>query len=62
LLAAEPPAPVTDAEAEAIAAVKTELAERVAEDQFSGAVLIAKAGQPIYQQAFGYADREKRGP
>jgi CubicO group peptidase (beta-lactamase class C family) len=60
LLAAEPPERLS--EADAIAAVKAELAERVAEDQFSGAVLIARAGQPVFQQAYGYADREQKIP
>jgi CubicO group peptidase (beta-lactamase class C family) len=49
-------------EADTIAAVKAELARRVATDQFSGTVLIAKAGKPIFQQAYGEADREKRIP
>jgi CubicO group peptidase (beta-lactamase class C family) len=49
-------------EAEAIAELKTELAKRVAEDRFSGVVLIAKAGEPVFQQAYGYADLEKKVP
>jgi CubicO group peptidase (beta-lactamase class C family) len=49
-------------EAETLAALKTELARRAAADQFSGAVLIAKAGKPIFQHAYGYADREKKTP
>jgi D-alanyl-D-alanine carboxypeptidase len=47
-------------QAGAITAVKTELQEQVAKDRFSGAVLIAKGGSPIFQAAYGYADREKR--
>lgn len=31
---------------------------KVSADTFSGVVLVAKAGEPIYQQAFGLADRE----
>jgi CubicO group peptidase (beta-lactamase class C family) len=47
-------------EAEAIAAVKSELGKHVADDKFSGAVLIAKDGKPIFQAAYGYADRENK--
>jgi CubicO group peptidase (beta-lactamase class C family) len=46
-------------EAEAIAALRAELDARVAKDQFSGAVLVARNGKPIFQQAYGMADREK---
>ena len=56
--AAAPPARMP--EAEAIAALKAEVEKQSAEDQFSGAVLIAKAGKPIFQAAAGYADREKK--
>ncbi|HEX8616311.1 MAG TPA: serine hydrolase domain-containing protein [Thermoanaerobaculia bacterium] len=31
-------------------------------DYFSGTVLIAKAGTPIFERAYGFADREKRIP
>jgi CubicO group peptidase (beta-lactamase class C family) len=33
------------------------IAERVAEDLFSGAVLIAKDGVPVFAQAYGFADQ-----
>jgi D-alanyl-D-alanine carboxypeptidase len=56
------PPPERMTEAEAIAALSAELAERVEEDRFSGAVLIARAGEPVFQQAYGYADREKKIP
>jgi len=36
------------------------LERRAAEDKFSGAVLIAKDGQPVLEAAYGYADRENR--
>ena len=37
--------------------------ERAAtDDHFSGAVMIAKAGMPIYSAAFGHADRERKIP
>jgi CubicO group peptidase (beta-lactamase class C family) len=39
------------------------LLKRLSEaDVFSGVVLIAENGRPIFQQAYGYADREKRVP
>lgn len=36
------------------------LKECVAEDIFSGTVLIAKEGKPIFAKAYGYADRENK--
>ena len=33
-----------------------------AADQFSGAVMIARDGQPLWQKAYGYADREEKIP
>jgi D-alanyl-D-alanine carboxypeptidase len=47
-------------EADAIAALRAELDTLVAKDQFSGAVLVAKNGKPIFSQAYGMADREKK--
>ena len=49
-------------EADAIAALRAELAKVVAKDRFSGAVLVAKNGVPIFAEAFGLADREKQLP
>ncbi len=49
-------------EAEAIAVVKAELGRRAAEDRFSGAVLVARNGQPLYAEGFGLADRERKIP
>lgn len=54
------PAPLT--EAQAIEAVRAQIEKRVAADQFSGAVLIAKDGKPIFAQAYGFADRDKKVP
>ncbi len=49
-------------DAELLAAVK-DYGERIArEDEFSGVILIAKNGKPIFEQAYGYADREKKLP
>ena len=36
--------------------------QQVSEDKFSGVVLIAKNGEPIFEQAYGFADREHRIP
>ena len=38
--------------------VDEKLARMAARDEFSGAVLIAKGGRPVWQKAYGYADRE----
>jgi CubicO group peptidase (beta-lactamase class C family) len=47
---------------ELVAAVK-QYGDRIArEDEFSGVILIAKGGKPIFEQAYGYADREKKIP
>ncbi|HSU15633.1 serine hydrolase [Longimicrobium sp.] len=46
--------------AEAVRAVDEALARATAEGRFSGAVLIAKDGQPVFQRAYGMADRERR--
>jgi CubicO group peptidase (beta-lactamase class C family) len=34
--------------------------QMVSEDKFSGVVLIAKDGEPIFRHAYGFADRERR--
>jgi CubicO group peptidase (beta-lactamase class C family) len=47
-------------ESEAIAQLQQELQKRAADDSFSGAVLVAKDGKPIFQAAYGLADREKK--
>jgi CubicO group peptidase (beta-lactamase class C family) len=39
-------------------AVAAFVEQQVAEDLFSGAVLVAKDGEPVFAQAYGYADRE----
>ena len=31
-------------------------------DIFSGAVVIAREGKPVFSQAYGYAEREKKIP
>lgn len=46
----------------ALAALRAELDKRVAAETFSGAVLVAKDGKPIFRSAYGLADREKKTP
>ena len=52
--------PARLSEADAIAALRAELEALVAKDKFSGAVLVAKNGKPIFARAYGMADREKQ--
>jgi CubicO group peptidase (beta-lactamase class C family) len=40
--------------------VDAKLTRLAAEDKFSGAVLIAKDGRPVWQKAYGYADRDAK--
>ena len=49
-------------ESEAIAGIQAVLDEAVAEDQFSGAVLLGKGGQVRFGRASGLADRERGTP
>ena len=46
----------------ALAALHSELEKAAASDLFSGTVLIAKDGKPIFTAAYGLADREKKIP
>jgi len=57
----EPP-PSRMSETELLAALRAKLDQEVAADHFSGAVLLAKNGQPIFTAAYGLADREKKIP
>jgi D-alanyl-D-alanine carboxypeptidase len=47
-------------EAAAIEALRAELDRKAANDEFSGTVLVAKNGKPIFVQAYGLADRDKK--
>jgi D-alanyl-D-alanine carboxypeptidase len=49
-------------DAELIAALRKRLDESVSADKFSGAVLVAKNGKPVFMQAYGLADREHKTP
>jgi D-alanyl-D-alanine carboxypeptidase len=57
----EPPA-ARMGESELLTALRAKLEQEVAADKFSGAVMVAKNGKPIYSAAFGLADREKKIP
>jgi CubicO group peptidase (beta-lactamase class C family) len=47
---------------ELVTSLRKRLDEVVAADLFSGAVLVAKDGKPVFAQAYGLADREKKTP
>jgi D-alanyl-D-alanine carboxypeptidase len=49
-------------DAELSGVLRAKLDELAAADMFSGAVIVAKHGVPIYSGAVGWADREKRIP
>ena len=52
----EPLAPMS--QADVVSATERYLSDLVAADEFSGTVLIAKDGKPIFQRAYGLASRE----
>ena len=45
-----------------VATLRAKLEQDAAADRFAGAVLIAKDGKPVFDAAYGLADREKRIP
>jgi CubicO group peptidase (beta-lactamase class C family) len=49
-------------EGELVTAMRTKLDEELAADRFSGAALLARNGKPVFAQAYGLADREKKIP
>ena len=49
-------------EEQAFAALRTEIDRQVAADRFAGAVMVSKHGKPIFSQAYGFSDREKKTP
>lgn len=61
---ADPPPPIaaTMDETALAAALDAYLAPKVASDAFSGVVLVARDGAPVYQRAFGLADRGRAVP
>ena len=48
--------------ADLTAALREKLQRDTASDRFSGAVLLAKDGKPVFAQAYGLADRERKTP
>jgi hypothetical protein len=54
------PGPTHGTDEELIQTLRTRLAEDTATGKFSGAALIAKDGTPIFEQAYGFADREQK--
>ena len=59
---AAPPAVPAMSEAELIARLTATMDSLAGRDEFSGVVLLAKAGKPVFQKAVGFADREARRP
>jgi CubicO group peptidase (beta-lactamase class C family) len=49
-------------ETDLIAALRKKLQEDVASDRFAGTVLVARNGNPIWDEAYGLADREHKVP
>ena len=45
---------------ELVGAVKEYAEELAKADEFSGVILVAKAGKPLFEQAYGYQDRDKK--
>jgi CubicO group peptidase (beta-lactamase class C family) len=52
------PAPL--AQADLVEKIRTTAASLARRDQFSGVILLAHRGEPVFEEAFGYADREAR--
>jgi D-alanyl-D-alanine carboxypeptidase len=57
---AGPPPPMT--EQEALVALDRAIEQAVAADEFSGAVLVARRGKPLFQKAWGMASKEFDAP
>jgi len=49
-------------QSELVEATRKEVEKQAAADKFSGAVLIAKDGKPVFAEAYGLADREHKTP
>ncbi|MFL6207350.1 MAG: serine hydrolase domain-containing protein [Pyrinomonadaceae bacterium] len=60
--APESSVPAVMSEQEVLQSIEKYLNERVAADEFSGTVLVAKQGQPIWQRAYGLASKEYNVP
>lgn len=62
VMTAQSPSQPTVPQGEIIARLGKALDSLTALDQFSGAVLLALDGQPVFERAYGLADREARRP
>jgi CubicO group peptidase (beta-lactamase class C family) len=49
-------------EADAVASIESQVNKAVAADEFSGVVLVARGGTPVFQKAYGLASREYNAP
>jgi CubicO group peptidase (beta-lactamase class C family) len=49
-------------ESEALAALRSKLEKDSSADKFSGAVLVARHGKPVFSEAYGLSDRTKKTP
>jgi CubicO group peptidase (beta-lactamase class C family) len=49
-------------ESDALRALRQDVEKAAAADRFSGTVLVAKNGKPVFAEAYGLADREKKIP
>lgn len=58
----EPAKPAPAGEGERLKEISSFIDRLADADVFSGVVLIARDGEPLFLQAYGYADREKRIP
>ena len=58
-LLAQAPVP---AESELFRRIESHVDSLAKADEFSGVVLLARNGQPVFQRAYGFADREARKP
>ncbi|MDQ6830158.1 MAG: beta-lactamase family protein [Gemmatimonadota bacterium] len=54
------PAPDTITEAELVRRLKSRADSLTARDQFSGVILLTRAGRTVFEGAYGYADREAK--
>ncbi|MEP7336242.1 MAG: serine hydrolase [Acidobacteriota bacterium] len=59
---AEIPSDAKKSEAEVLQALPAWIEQQAAEDNFSGVVMIAKGGKPIFQKAVGLADKANKTP
>ncbi len=60
--ATEPSAPAVMSEQEVTQSIEKYLNDLVAADEFSGTVIVAKQGSPIFQRAYGLASKEYNVP